>query len=200
MQTRSRAQPRSGDDKETETGQSRFPAHRRKETGAKGSRGDEMSALQQAGFGERVRAALADDEVIQHPDIDGGQGTLQPLGDRTISGRWLGGPRGVLMRLLCPVFLCGVDDRFRHMCAVSDGRMGTKRQASGIASYPRSWQMDDCSEAGRPARPSIAWYYKDESQLSMAASSRHADLRGAAAAMGSHSFRASAFMRIVISA
>ena len=54
--------------------------------------------LQQAGFGERVRAALADDEVIQHPDIDGGQGTLQPLGDRTISGRGLGVPRGVLMR------------------------------------------------------------------------------------------------------
>src|SRR3546814_12613583 len=54
--------------------------------------------LQQAGFDERVRAALADDEVIQHPDIDGGQGTLQPLGDRTISGRGLGVPRGVLMR------------------------------------------------------------------------------------------------------
>ncbi|MBN0063573.1 hypothetical protein JTL66_35760, partial [Pseudomonas aeruginosa] len=68
MQTRSRAQRRSGNDKETETGQSRFPAHRRKETGAKGSRGDEMNApgvlLQQAGFGERVRAALADDEVL----------------------------------------------------------------------------------------------------------------------------------------
>src|SRR5690606_36224420 len=103
MQTRSRAQRRSGDDKETETSQSRFPAHRRKETGAKGSRGDERNArgvvlLQQAGFGERVRAALADDEVIQYPDIDGGQGALQPLGDRTIGGRWLGGPRGVLMR------------------------------------------------------------------------------------------------------
>ena len=67
-----------------------------------------MVLLQQAGFGERVRAALADDEVIQHPDIDGGQGTLQPLGDRTISGRGLGVPRGVLMRLLCPVFLCAV--------------------------------------------------------------------------------------------
>src|SRR3546814_20612259 len=55
-----------------------FSAGRRKETGANGSRGDDMNArprvlLQQAGFGERVRAALADDAVIQNPDIDGGQ-------------------------------------------------------------------------------------------------------------------------------
>src|SRR3546814_10429362 len=36
--------------------------------------------------------------LFRSPDIDGGQGTLQPLGDRTISGRGLGVPRGVLMR------------------------------------------------------------------------------------------------------
>ena len=60
--------------------------------------GRDACGLQQAGFGERVRAALADDEVIQHPDIDSGQGALQPLGDRTISGRGLGVSRGVLMR------------------------------------------------------------------------------------------------------
>ena len=61
-----------------------------KEAGANGSRGDETNAsgmlLQQAGFRERVRAALANDEVIQHPDIDGGQGARQPIGDRTIGG------------------------------------------------------------------------------------------------------------------
>src|SRR3546814_11021980 len=76
-----------------------FSAGRRKETGANGSRGDDMNArplvlLQKAGFGERVRAALADDEVIQHPDIDGGQGTL-PSGRAT--GREKGGPTGCII-------------------------------------------------------------------------------------------------------
>ena len=67
-----------------------FLRKNQKEAGANGSRGDETNAsgmqLQQAGFSERERAALADDEVIQHPDVDRGQRARQPLGDRTIGG------------------------------------------------------------------------------------------------------------------
>lgn len=41
-------------------------------------------SLQQAGFRERVRRALADDEVIQHPHVDQRQRSPQRLGQRAV--------------------------------------------------------------------------------------------------------------------
>ena len=54
--------------------------------------------LQETGFGKGVRCALADDEVIYHPDIDHGQGGFQPFRERAIGGRGLGHSRWMLVR------------------------------------------------------------------------------------------------------
>ena len=55
-------------------------------------------SLQQAGFRERVRCALANDDVVQHAYVDERQRSLQPIGQRTIRARRLCASRGVLVR------------------------------------------------------------------------------------------------------
>lgn len=67
-------------------------------------------ALQQAVLREGVRNPLANDDVIQYPNIDQRQRCLQLLGQRTIGARRLSDTRGVLVRVLCPVFLCAIED------------------------------------------------------------------------------------------
>ena len=60
--------------------------------------GRDSTPLQQAILGKRVRSALADDEVIQHPDVDQIQSVLEPAGDRAIGCTGLRVPRGMLVR------------------------------------------------------------------------------------------------------
>jgi len=55
-------------------------------------------ALQQAVLREGVRNPLANDDVIQYPNIDQRQRCLQLLGQRTIGARRLSDTRGVLVR------------------------------------------------------------------------------------------------------
>jgi len=45
--------------------------------------------LQQAALGKGVRFALADDEMIQHTDVDQIQGIPEPAGDHAIGGTGL---------------------------------------------------------------------------------------------------------------
>lgn len=64
--------------------------------------------LDEAVEGERVRLALADHEVVEHADVDHVERLAQPLGQDPVGGRWLGTAGRMLVRLLCPVFLCAV--------------------------------------------------------------------------------------------
>ena len=59
-------------------------AHEKAEAEASAWIKEPMPLLQQAGFRERVRRALADDEVIQHPHVDQRQRSPQRLGQRAV--------------------------------------------------------------------------------------------------------------------
>lgn len=66
--------------------------------------------LQKTRLGERVRRALANHEMVEYPHVDKRQGRLQLLGQYAIRIGWLRGARGALMGVLCPVFLCAIED------------------------------------------------------------------------------------------
>ena len=85
-------------------------AHEKAEAEASAWIREPMPSLQQAGFRERVRRALTDDDVVQHAYVDERQRCLQSVGQNAIRARRFSASRGVLVSVLCPVFLCAIED------------------------------------------------------------------------------------------
>ena len=85
-------------------------AHDKAEAEASAWIKEPMPPLQQAGFRERVRRTLADDDVVQHSHVDKRQRSLQSAGQNAIRARRLSASRRMLVRILCPVFLCAIED------------------------------------------------------------------------------------------
>ncbi|CAB3940727.1 hypothetical protein LMG6000_06634 [Achromobacter insolitus] len=81
--------------------------------------------LQQAGLRKGERGTLADDDVVQYPHIDECQRSLQLLGQHAIRAGRLGDTRGMLVGVMCPVFLCGRALETWHTAMVSKHWLGT---------------------------------------------------------------------------
>ena len=72
------------------------------------ARGAEAPWSDQAAFGEGHGVASRHDDVIQRADIHQRQRLLEPLGQCLVSATRLWIAARVVVRILCPVFLCAV--------------------------------------------------------------------------------------------
>ena len=81
--------------------------------------------LQQTGLGEREGRPPANDEVVQQADIHTLQGRFQALGEHLVRRGRLGVPRGMVMRIMCPVFLCVLLGRSEPIPGVSEKGQAT---------------------------------------------------------------------------
>jgi len=78
--------------------------------GATGDTHEAAGASDQAMLGKAEHGAVGHDEVIEHANVHQRQNLLQGAREGFVGTRRLGRAAGVVVRLLCPVFLCAIED------------------------------------------------------------------------------------------